>query len=194
MRPGGALPARLVTTGAGLPADRVGTGEDAAAPGDDEDGGELGPGNFAGGGSAGDGFALPAAPRPAPETAPVLPPLHGITEVPGPPSRPTAMTIRQATSAALAPTPTCRIRRRRRPDRSVNTGGPSVTGGFRGLSGRGSDPRWVPAPRARDPVMAADPFGHPGHRAGNSRHPAARQHPDAPGMGEHTGRQGQTSR
>jgi len=172
------LPARLVTTEAGLPADgEAEPGEERAGPADGAGDGGLGllagsrPGNGAGAGVAGEDLALPAAPGGS-EKVPALPLLHGRTGTLGPPSRPTAITIKQASSATPAPTPSRRIRRRRRPDRSVNTGGPSVAGGFRG-GGRCSDPRWVPALRAPDPVTAADPFGHPGHRAGNSRRSAA---------------------
>ena len=142
LRPGGALPARLVTTGAGLPADRDGPGEEAAALGDHEDGAELGllagsrPGKRAGAGLAGEDLALPAVPG-APEKVPASPPLHG-TGTLGPPSRPTAITIKQASRATPAPTPNRRIRRNRRPDRSVNTGGPSAAGSFRADSGRRS--------------------------------------------------------
>ena len=39
-----------------------------------------------------------------------------------PPSKPTAITIRQATSAPPAHIPTSRIRRARRPEESANTG------------------------------------------------------------------------
>jgi hypothetical protein len=134
LRPGGALPAGLVTAGAVLLADReAGPGEERACRADREGDGALGlvagsrPGNGAGTGLAGEDLALPAAPG-WPERVPASPPLHG-TGTLGPPSRPTAITIKQATSATPAPTPNRRIRRNRRPDRSVNTGGPSMTGG-----------------------------------------------------------------
>jgi hypothetical protein len=45
-----------------------------------------------------------------------------MNEAPGPPSKPTAITIRQATSAPPAHIPTSRTRRARRPEESANTG------------------------------------------------------------------------
>src|SRR5262249_32365728 len=155
-----------------------------AAPG--ADGGEPGVGDRAGAGPAGDGPTLPAVPVPAPEKAP--PPPRGVTEPFGPPGRPTAIAISQASSAAAAPTPNCRIRRRRRPDRSVNTGGPPAADDFRADRGRCPSPRRAWTPRARVPVTAADPFGYPGHPAGRSWCSAAQEHRDAPGVGEHVDR------
>jgi len=178
LRPGGALLAGLITRGAGLP----------VGPGGDADGGEPGLGDRAGAGPAGDGPTLPAVPVPAPEKAPAPPPPRGVTEPFGPPGRPTAIAISQASSAAAAPTPNCRIRRRRRPDRSVNTGGPPAAGDFRADRGRCPSPRRAWTPRARVPVTAADPFGYPGHQAGRSWCSAAQEHPDAPGVGEHVDR------
>ena len=122
LRPGGFLPARLVTAGDGL----------GAAEGD-ADGGDEPPrvtpdrpeetglaGMVAG---ADPGPAAPAWPVPAASAEPPpLWPSHGTNEAPGPPSKPTAITIRQATSALPAHMPTSRIRRTRRPEGSVNTG------------------------------------------------------------------------
>ena len=172
LRPGGALPARLVTTGAGRPTD--GDGESDAAGtgrGDEAPGGE--PALWDGDRPGNRSRTGPAAPEPEPETVLAWPPLHGMTEPPGPPIRPAAMTIRQATSATHAPTPNWRIRRMRRPERSVNTGPPPGAGDFHSNGGRRPGPRWARTLPGRDPVTVADPFGHPGHRTGNSRRSAA---------------------
>jgi len=134
----------LVTTGAGLPADgEAEPGEERAGRADGEGDGELGLlagsrlGNRVGAGLAGEDLALPAAPGGS-EKVPTLPLFHGRTGTLGPPSRPTAITIKQASNATPAPIPNRRIRRNRLPDRSVKTGGPSVAGGFRGDGRSGS--------------------------------------------------------
>src|SRR5262249_3587734 len=142
LRPGGALLAGLITRGAGLP----------VGPGGDADGGEPGLGDRARAGPAGGGATLPGVPDRAPEKARAPPPPRGVPGPSGPPGRPTAIAISQASSAAAAPTPNCRIRRRRRPDRSVNTGGPPAADDFRADRGRCPTPPRAGAPRARGPL------------------------------------------
>lgn len=126
LRPGGVLVARLVT---GLAA-----GDEPVA---DADGGELAPdedrpgeGDNAGDGriaGSGAGWVVPASPNGCAlvEAAPEVPasrPDQGMNEPRGPPSRPTAITARHASKEAPAPRPSRRIRRRRRPEMSANTG------------------------------------------------------------------------
>jgi hypothetical protein len=123
----------LVADGLGLPLAR-GVAE-PEGDGDPEEDGEPGrPGWLepVDGIGAGEGTGVAggraAPPRPAVPAEPCAPgeaaPAHGMIEAPGPPSRPTAITARQISSTTAAPAPHCRIRRDRRPDRSVNTGLP----------------------------------------------------------------------
>jgi len=126
LRPGGFLPARFVAAGDGLgAADGEGADEPPrVAPDRPEEMGVAGvvPG-------AGPGPVDLARPAPAASAAPPpLWPSHGMNEAPGPPSKPTNITIRQATSAPPAHMPTSRIRRTRRPEGSVNTGRPRACG------------------------------------------------------------------
>src|SRR5262249_57164836 len=115
-RPGGAWLSGGVTAGAGLAGDgEAARGEEGAGRADGAGDGGVGvlagsrPGNGAGGGVAGEDLALPAAPGGS-EKVPALPLLHGRTGTLGPPSRPTAITIKQASSATLVPTPNRRTR------------------------------------------------------------------------------------
>jgi hypothetical protein len=127
LRPGGFFPARLVAADDGLGAgdgeaegDEGGEEEPPRAAEDRPE--EMGaPAALVAGVDAA-GRAAPTRSPPAPAEPPALWPPHGMIEAPGPPSRPTAITIRQATSAPPAHIPTSRIWRTRRPEGSVNTG------------------------------------------------------------------------
>jgi hypothetical protein len=121
LRPGGVLLPRLVT-GAGVLTAGDDPNGDELDPGEDrlEEGEDAGGGRIAGSG---------ARVAPAPESAVPGDPAgdaprtdHGMIEARGPPSRPTAITTRHASKTAPAPRPSRRIRRRRRPETSANTG------------------------------------------------------------------------
>jgi hypothetical protein len=185
----------LVITGAGL----VPAAEDE--PDEDGDGEALGRGDGLrpkdgtgdGGGTVAGPGAGCAGPDPAlPEVlaergeVPALVADREMIEVSGPPSTPTAITVMQASRAAAVLMPISRMRRRRRPVGSVNTGRPSLAGDFRSGGGR-SLSGWAGAPWLRILVTAAGPAGYPGHPAGSSWLSAAGQRSGAPGTGERCG-------
>lgn len=121
LRPGGFLPARLVTAGDGLGA---ADGEAEGDAGSEDEPPRAAPDRSEETGLAGIVAGVdpgPAAPATSAEPPPLWPP-RGMNEAPAPPSKPTAITIRQATSAPPAHMPTSRIRRTRRPEGSANTG------------------------------------------------------------------------
>jgi hypothetical protein len=143
LRPGGVLLAWLVT-GAGL----VLAAGDELAPGEGRTGewDSAGDGRVAGFGADG---AVPASPEvcalaEAGLDVPASRPDQGMNEPPGPPSRPTAITARHASKVTPAPRPSRRIRRRRRPEMSANTGAGSadwyVERGRFGISDRQTAP------------------------------------------------------
>jgi hypothetical protein len=167
LRPGGVLPARLVT-GLGLAVavgDRPGEGmRDEAPISADRKPPEAGAGE-AGGWAAGTGTGRPGADRGelkamaefsrCPGGAAVRW-LQEMTDAPGPPSRPAAITARHAMTAAATAMPASRIRRNRRPEGSLNTGRRVPgTAGSRACAGRSTGPGEA-IPLARTPVTAAE--------------------------------------
>lgn len=158
VRPGGVFPGRLATTGAGLVLaggeDEPDGDGDRPAAGADDGGGMIA---GAGARSVGADQVLPGllAGRGEPGEAPAVTSLRGMTEAIGSPSKPAAITVMEATNAAPVPRPISRIRRKRRPERSVNTGRPSLACDF---GTNGSCPR-ADGPgtsRARCLVTVAD--------------------------------------
>jgi hypothetical protein len=90
----------------------------------------------------------PASPEAFAEGGPDVPasrPGHGMNDARGPPSSPAAIIVRQASSPAHTPMPNRRIRLRRRPETSVNTGARAAGGrvlrlGTVGISDRQTQP------------------------------------------------------
>jgi len=161
LRPGGFLPARLVTAGDGFGA------ADGEAEGDADGGDEPPrvapdrPEETRLSGAVAGSDPRPAAPaRPAPVASAEPPPLwppHGTNDAPGPPSKPTNITIRHAPSTPPAHIPASRIRRTRRPDGSLNTGRLRVGGLARPWAGGRGRPR--PGGPGSGPWRARIPSG-----------------------------------
>lgn len=116
-RPGGVLLARLVTTGTWLALAEAEPPADGTA---DRPALALVAGDRADGAGAGRGVARAERAGPAVPNWPVDGPAftlpQGMTEAPGPPSNPAAITTTQASMAAHRTNPTCFIRRTRRPE------------------------------------------------------------------------------
>jgi hypothetical protein len=163
LRPGGVLLPRLVTgVGLVLTAGEEDRGEDRGAL--DEAAGDTevpGAGMITG---LGTGWLAPAPASPegftwgAPE-APASRPGHGMNDALGPPSSPTAITARQADSPAHTPSPSRRIRFRRRPETSVNTGawpagGPALRRAGVGISDRQTARPLIPLHAAGRPGLS----------------------------------------
>src|SRR5215831_10564781 len=119
LRPGGVLPAWLVTTWAGPPPTFA-----AALP--EPGGGRSGNRDGDAGGRItgfGTGWDEPFPPPEAERgEVPAPSPARGAGGACGPPDSPTAITVRPASSAVTRPIPRSRIRSRRRPETSASTG------------------------------------------------------------------------